>query len=309
MISQLRAFRKVSQRGSDQVFAIGKNDLQDELQATALGARKTIVKPLSDKSLASYIEERRAAAGMTGKTAKTSAQVGAKAIEDSLDEIKNNSAVDIDKISEAGRNIAESIADLGISEWLSTVRIYHQSTFQHILLVTGIACAFAQNTGMSKADVAKLTEAGLLHDIGKVSIPDAILDKPGKLTAEEFEIVKRHPVDGYNKLNKQGNIDASILHGVKHHHEYLDGSGYPDGLTADQIPDLTRILTICDIMGALLEERSYKPRFSIAKSIGILKEMAKEGKLELALVLALDTVMKKPGSTRSNLTKLANSSS
>ncbi|MEQ9346423.1 MAG: HD domain-containing protein [Thalassospira sp.] len=309
MLSRLRAFRKVSQRGSDLVIAIGKNDLQDELQATALGAKKPIVKPISEKSIATYIEQRRTASGMTGKTATAAAEIGAKAIKDSFDEFKNDTAIDVDKISEAGRNIAASIADLGISEWLSTVRIYHQSTFQHILLVTGIACAFAQNTGMSKADIAKLTQAGLLHDVGKVSIPDAILDKPGKLTAEEFDIVKRHPVDGFNKLNAQGNIDASILHGVRHHHEYLDGSGYPDGLTADQIPDLTRILTICDIMGALLEERSYKPRFSVAKSIEILKEMGKEGKLERALVLALETVMKKPGSTRSNLSKLANPSS
>lgn len=305
MLSRLRAFRKVSQRGSEQIIAIGKNDLQDELQAAALGARKTIVKPLSEKSLASYIDERRIQTFVTSKTATAAAQAGAKAIKDSFEEVKRNSAVDIDKIGEAGRNIAESIADLGISEWLSTVRIYHQSTFQHILLVTGLACAFAQNTGMSKSDIAKLTQAGLLHDIGKVWIPDAILDKPGKLTVEEYEIVKRHPVDGYNKLNEQGNIDPSVLHSVKYHHEYLNGSGYPDGLTANQIPDMTRILTICDIMGALLEERAYKPRFTVSKSIAILKEMVAQGKLEQALVLALETVMEQPGSTRSAMTGLA----
>lgn len=291
MVARLREFRKVSQRGSDQIFAIGKNDLQDELQATALGARKTITKPINEKVLAKHIEERRVALGLTGQTAITAAQAGAQAIQDSFDEAKGDTPVNTDKISEAGKNIAASIADLGISEWLSTVRVYHQSTFQHILLVTGIACAFAQNTGMSNSDIAKLTQAGLLHDIGKVWIPEEILDKPGKLTAEEFDIVKRHPMDGYNKLSSQGNIDPLILHGVRHHHEYLNGSGYPDGLSAPEIPDLTRILTICDIMGALLEDRSYKPPFSIERSTSILMKMADDGKVERALVRALAHVM------------------
>lgn len=292
MVSRLRAFRKVSQRGAEQIFAIGKNDLQDELQATSLGARKTITKPLSEKAVGQYIEECRKALGLSGHTATLAVQNGADAIKDSFDNLQNGTSVDIDKITEAGSNIADSIADLGISEWLSTVRVYHQTTFQHILLVTGIACAFAQYTGMSKADIAKLTQAGLLHDIGKVWISDAILDKPGKLSDDEFAIIKRHPVDGYNKLLEQGDVGQDVLHGVKHHHEYLDGSGYPDGLTANDIPDLTRILTICDIMGALLEERSYKPPFSVEKSISILKDMGKDGKIELALVLALETVMK-----------------
>lgn len=292
MISRLRAFRKVSQRGAEQIVAIGKNDLQDELQATALGARKTITKPLTEKAVAQYILECREKLGIHGQTAIESVQSGADAIKDSLDRLQDGLPVDINKIAEAGSNIATSIADLGIAEWLSTVRVYHQSTFQHILLVTGIACAFGQHTGMSKADIAKLTQAGLLHDIGKVWISDAILDKPGKLSDEEFTIVKRHPVDGYNKLMEQGDVSPDILHGVKHHHEYLDGSGYPDGLMAQDIPDLTRILTICDIIGALLEERSYKPPFSAEKSISILKGMGKDGKIELALVLALESMMK-----------------
>ena len=306
MIARLRAFRKVSERGSDQIIAIGKGNLQDELQATALGARKTILKPLSEKSLATYIEDRRTAYGMTGKTATATTQLAAKAIQNSFDKITSNQPVDLKQINEAGQNIATAIADLGISEWLSTVRVYHQSTFQHILLVTGIACAFAQSTGMSKTDVAKLTEAGLLHDIGKIWISDTILDKPGELTPEEFEIIKRHPVEGYKKLSEQGNLDPAVLHSVRHHHEYLDGSGYPDGLMADTIPDLTRILTICDIMGALLEERAYKPRFSIEKSLSILKSMGKEGKVELALVLALETVMKKHTSIPDNVADLIN---
>ena len=98
-----------------------------------------------------------------------------------------------------------------------------------------------------------MTVGGLLHDIGKAQVSTDILDKPGKLTDAEFAEIKKHPVIGYDYLRKQNLIAAETLAAVRHHHEYLDGSGYPDGLTAPQIGDLTRITTICDVDRKVIE--------------------------------------------------------
>ena len=184
-------------------------------------------------------------------------------------------------------------SNIGVNEWLSTVRAYHHTTFQHILIVTGLACSFATAMGMRRGDIEKLTIAGLLHDIGKVDIPAAILDKPGKLTPEEFDVIRTHPLAGYRFLSRQGGIDEDVLDAILHHHEFLNGTGYPDGLSGDQIRDLTRILTVCDIMGALLERRSYKEPFSVTESLSILLQMANDGKVEKVLVHALSRTLEK----------------
>ncbi|WP_417805242.1 HD-GYP domain-containing protein [Thalassospira lucentensis] len=289
-VDKIRAFRNVAQQHTQIFIAVNKNDRQNQRQASALGAKKTILKPLSEIGLAIVIEELRTPHRFVTPSTTTIIETAARAMREIFEQAAQQEPIDIDLIGETGRQIAESVADLGVLEWLDTVRVYHHSTFQHVLLVTGIACAFAQGVGMNIEDVAKLTQAGLLHDIGKVWTPASILDKTGKLTREEFDIVKRHPKDGYLQLVRQGNVHPDILDAVLHHHEYLDGSGYPDALAAHEITDITRILTICDIMGALLERRAYKKPFTVREAIAVLFKMADQGKVEKALVVAMAKV-------------------
>jgi putative nucleotidyltransferase with HDIG domain len=168
------------------------------------------------------------------------------------------------------------------------VRRYHEGTFQHCLLVTGVAVAFGLDVGFSGGDVSRLGIAATLHDIGKARIPLSILDKPGRLDPEEEEIIRRHPAIGYDLLKGVSGISPEILDGVRHHHEYLDGSGYPDGLAASQISDLVRLLTISDIFAALVESRPYRPPMPRQDAYQILCGM--EGKLEGALVKAFRKV-------------------
>jgi putative nucleotidyltransferase with HDIG domain len=195
------------------------------------------------------------------------------------------------KLADAQRATSKIITRVGqdgLSTWLDEVRRYHQGTFQHCLLVTGVAVAFGLDVGFSGGDVSRLGMAATLHDIGKARIPLSVLDKPGRLDPEEEEIIRRHPAIGYDLLKGVRDINPEILDGVRHHHEYLDGSGYPDGLSGSQISDLVRLLTISDIFAALVESRPYKAPMPRPDAYQILCGM--EGKLEGALLRAFRNV-------------------
>jgi HD-GYP domain-containing protein (c-di-GMP phosphodiesterase class II) len=157
-----------------------------------------------------------------------------------------------------------------------------------VLLVTGIAADFGLSLGLSQADNQRLYSAAMFHDIGKAKIPLAVLDKPGRLDARERALIETHPVAGYNVLKGNPAICPEILDAVRHHHEYLDGSGYPDALCAASISDLVRILTISDIFAALIERRSYRPTMPREQAYEIIRNM--EGKLERPLVAAFRAV-------------------
>jgi putative nucleotidyltransferase with HDIG domain len=198
--------------------------------------------------------------------------------------------LEISRITEASDRIADSIDDIGLAAWLKTVRAYHEGTYQHCLIITGVATAFGHGHNARRCDVLNMTIAALLHDIGKAQIPLEILDKPAKLSAAEFSHIKRHPEIGYDYLCSQKSrvISVEIADVVRHHHEYLDGSGYPDGLRGPEIKDMTRILTVCDVYGALVEKRPYRLPNSPKQALETLYAMANDGKLEADLVRALE---------------------
>jgi putative nucleotidyltransferase with HDIG domain len=186
-----------------------------------------------------------------------------------------------------GSRIADSIAEDGLSSWLETVRRHHEGTYQHCLLVTGTAVDFGLSLGLATPDIERLYSAAMFHDIGKAKIPLAILDKPGQLDAQERALIETHPAVGYEALKGNAGISLEILDAVRHHHEYLDGSGYPDALCAASISDIVRILTISDIFSALIEHRSYRSTMPREQAYEIIQSM--RGKLERPLVAAFRT--------------------
>lgn len=193
-----------------------------------------------------------------------------------------------DEVKQRDDLILDALHVSGIRSWLEAVRRHHSRTFRHSLLVTGFAVAFAQKLGMREEDQKRLARAGLLHDIGKAFTPLSILDKPGKLTDDEMTEIKKHPVLGHKVLVEQGGFPDEILDCVLHHHELLDGSGYPNGLRGEQIVDLVRITTIADIFSALIEERSYKRPLSPDRALEIMQQMG--GKLDVDLLRAFSPV-------------------
>ncbi len=112
--------------------------------------------------------------------------------------------------------------------------------------------------------------AGLLHDVGKIGIPEEILCKPGKLSPEEFAVIKEHPRMGCEILQPIASLSV-ILDGVLYHHEYPDGSGYPEGLRGDDIPLVARIVHVVDTFDALTSSRPYRTAFSLKQAIEIMQ--------------------------------------
>jgi putative nucleotidyltransferase with HDIG domain len=196
--------------------------------------------------------------------------------------------IDIKGAADIGCTIVDRVAEDGLSPWLETVRNHHEGTYQHCLLVAGVSADFGLSLGFGAQDMERLGLAAMLHDIGKANIPLAVLDKRGRLNDEERTLIETHPVIGFDALDNCSGISSEILDVVRHHHEYLDGSGYPDGLCGESISDLTRIVTISDIFSALIERRSYKPTMPREEAFRILSSM--QGKLEMPLVSAFRKV-------------------
>ncbi len=163
---------------------------------------------------------------------------------------------------------------------LSKVEPYFEA---HIQRACFYALNFGRYIGLSDAEMRLLYLATFFHDAGKVSIPAAILQKPGPLTHDEFEVMKTHPVLGAEMCLQLGPLEE-IAPLVGAHHEKLDGSGYPQHLTEKDIPFLARIVATIEIYDALRNERSYKPPFSLEKSVEILREEAAAGRLDKNLI-------------------------
>ncbi|MGE8131416.1 HD-GYP domain-containing protein [Methylobacterium sp. NPDC080182] len=184
--------------------------------------------------------------------------------------------------------IARAVQHCGIRDWIGAVQHFDEATHRHCLIVTGLAVAFATKLGFADLDSYRLTKAALLHDVGKTRISLEILNKPGRLTDDEMAVMRTHATLGYDMLVGSG-FSPEMLQVVRSHHEMLDGSGYPDGLGAPEIPDLVRLVTICDIYGALIERRPYRAPMPGAEAYGIVQSMT--GRLDADLVAAFRPVM------------------
>ena len=137
-------------------------------------------------------------------------------------------------------------------------------THGHSSRVSDLATQLAVRLGLNDRSVESLQLAGILHDIGKIGIDDSVLKKPGQLTPEEFDQIKRHPVLGYEIL-KDIRPFRHILPAVRHHHESWDGGGYPDGLAGDNIPRDAQILAVADAFDAMISDRPYRRGMPLAK--------------------------------------------
>jgi diguanylate cyclase (GGDEF)-like protein/putative nucleotidyltransferase with HDIG domain len=151
-----------------------------------------------------------------------------------------------------------------------------ETTHEHLQRMPGMAVTVAKQLGLSEKEMEALRAAALLHDIGKLAVPEQILNKPGKLTPEEFERIKVHPVVGAEILERV-RFPYAVAPIVRAHHEKWDGSGYPDGLKAEQIPLGARILATVDCLDALTSNRQYRPALAFPEAMAVLEGQSGKG--------------------------------
>ena len=140
-------------------------------------------------------------------------------------------------------------------------------TYMHSVSVCALMVALGQQLGIDEAACRDAGMAGLLHDLGKAAMPQEIINKPGKLTDDEFTIIKSHPVRGHEMLLASGVDNDHVLDVCRHHHERIDGRGYPDNLAADNISLIARMSAVCDVYDAVTSDRPYKAGWDPAQAI------------------------------------------
>lgn len=158
---------------------------------------------------------------------------------------------------------------------LARLKTQDEYTYMHSVTVCALMVSLAQQLGMNAAQRREAGLAGLLHDLGKSFIPLEVLNKPGRLTEQEFAIVQTHPVKGYEALLEGKGVSGGALDVCRHHHEKIDGTGYPDGLKGAEISLLSKMGAVCDVYDAITSNRPYKMGWDPADSIKKMAEWSK----------------------------------
>jgi putative nucleotidyltransferase with HDIG domain len=291
-IDALRAAARSEFAGTPKLLLVPEKRHGVMVQANALGASEVLAPPYTAEKLQAGVRSLLGAgksiwAGRaeSERLALNSATLVDRSI---LAAVESGRPLPKAEITRCSSLVADSLADSGIASWLDAVRFHHSYTHRHCLTVSGLAVAFAQYCGVSPEDVRRMAACSLLHDVGKAKISLSILDKPGPLSDDERAEMNRHPLYGCEILTDDGQFDATIIDMTRHHHELLDGSGYPDGLSGNQISDLVRMLTIVDIFSALIDERSYKQPLSAPEAIRVLEGM--DGTVDMDILQAFKPV-------------------
>lgn len=187
------------------------------------------------------------------------------------DVIEKGAPLDIDKLMNHTLNILDPTwTTPNVFDMLHSMRQYDDATYIHCMNVALICNVFARWLRLSEEEIRTVTISGLLHDIGKTKIPDSIIKKPGKLTEQEYTIVKRHPQEGYRMIENSA-LTNSIRNAVLMHHERCDGSGYPFGISGDKIDPYAKMVAIADVYDAMTSARIYRGPLCPFKAIALFE--------------------------------------
>jgi len=189
-----------------------------------------------------------------------------------LDEARLGKTLDTQETKGAVTQMVSAItANPNSMLWLANLRLKHERTASHCLNSAILCIAFGKHIGLSEAELNVLGQGAMLHDIGKVRIPANILDKAGALTEAEIQHVRKHPQDGEAVLKLTRQLPEEVLKIVRHHHERVDGKGYPDGLAGDQVPLGARIVGMVDAYDSLTSETPYHTAKTPADALAVLR--------------------------------------
>jgi putative nucleotidyltransferase with HDIG domain len=285
--------RGESYRAMPRLFVLADALHHAAMQAWALGATDTITRPFKPGDIlqrirSSFPDDGNYDQTDRGKLLNGGIEAAHAVMTRMFQRLPAGMPLTLHEVIDAETKILKAIKHSSLREWLTVVGCHHVDSYRHCLFVTGFAVAFAQHLGMREDDQRRLTRAALLHDVGKAFVPTGILDKPGKLTEQEVLQIREHPRRGHDALADQGGFPREMLDVVLHHHELLDGSGYPNGLRGEEISDIVRLTTIVDIYTALVEKRAYRMPFTHARAFSVMEGMG--AKLDQQLVQAFRPV-------------------
>jgi putative nucleotidyltransferase with HDIG domain len=188
-------------------------------------------------------------------------------------EVRMGKAVSAEAAGDLVEEIASSVLrNPGALISLARLKTVDDYTYMHSVAVCALMVALAHQLGLDQAETRAAGMAGLLHDLGKALMPMDVLNKPGKLTDEEFAIIKKHPEEGHRLLLEGGTVTGVPLDVCLHHHEKVDGTGYPDRLKGDEIGLFAKMGAVCDVYDAITSNRPYKPGWDPAESIRKMTE-------------------------------------
>jgi len=191
-------------------------------------------------------------------------------------EVRMGNAISAEAASELVEEISSSVLrNPGALISLARLKTADDYTYMHSVAVCGLMVSLARQLGLDEKEVREAGMAGLMHDLGKAVMPMAVLNKPGKLTDDEFNVIKSHPVEGHRLLLEGKSASAIVLDVCLHHHEKVDGSGYPDRLTGDEISVFAKMGAVCDVYDAITSNRPYKAGWDPAESIRKMTEWSK----------------------------------
>jgi putative nucleotidyltransferase with HDIG domain len=188
-----------------------------------------------------------------------------------VDDVRKGTDIDYRKATPLVANFIDSVfRNEAAAVTLFKLRGFDEYTYTHSINVSILAVLLGKHLGLDKPTLLQLGLAGMYHDVGKAKIQESILNKPGKLTENEFKAMQAHPLEGYKIMQKQVGLDPEILRAVVEHHERHDGTGYPRGLKHQDIGRFSRIISVVDVYDALTSRRVYKDAMAPAKALGMM---------------------------------------
>lgn len=191
-------------------------------------------------------------------------------------EVRMGKAISADAAGELVDEISSSVQrNPGALISLARLKTADDYTYMHSVAVCALMVSLARQLGQDETSTRELGLAGLLHDLGKAMMPNEVLNKPGKLTDDEFAIMRTHPGEGHRLLVEGDAVGSIVLDVCRHHHEKVDGSGYPDHLKGDQISLHAKMGAVCDVYDAITSNRPYKAGWDPAESIRKMTEWSK----------------------------------
>jgi putative nucleotidyltransferase with HDIG domain len=190
-----------------------------------------------------------------------------------FNEVRMGKALQVSEAEPLVDEISQSISR-NPEAFLSLVRLKNKDnyTYMHSVAVCALMTSLGKQLGLSGQDLKDVGMAGLLHDVGKMMIPDKVLHKPGKLTDDEFNIIKEHPLKGWEVLKISPGANDAALDVCLHHHERVDGKGYPEKISGDKLSLFARMGAICDVYDALTSNRCYKTGWEPAETLRKMTE-------------------------------------